>query len=127
MVLNSIFLSFTKINSGWPVTPIENILTVLFVCDWCSLGLLVKRVAEVRVGEMLDVLCEKLVNGKKEAQRDIASIALKTSIAEISGGALAHVVVKVVTPKMLQGISSKKVMPLPCRTGIVDSIRQWPL
>ncbi|KAK9816878.1 hypothetical protein WJX72_006469 [[Myrmecia] bisecta] len=71
------------------------------------LGLLVQRVAVARVEEMLDTLCNKLLSGKKEQQRDIAGIGLKTVIGEISGGALATAVVKRVVPRMMEGMRNK--------------------
>ncbi|MFQ6643808.1 hypothetical protein Gotur_018826 [Gossypium turneri] len=50
---------------------------------------LVKKVGEPRVVEMTNKLCEKLLNGKDQ-HRDIASIALKTIISEISTPSLAQ-------------------------------------
>eukprot|EP00192_Tetraselmis_astigmatica_P000226 CAMPEP_0117662728 /NCGR_PEP_ID=MMETSP0804-20121206/8205_1 /TAXON_ID=1074897 /ORGANISM="Tetraselmis astigmatica, Strain CCMP880" /LENGTH=1235 /DNA_ID=CAMNT_0005469641 /DNA_START=95 /DNA_END=3802 /DNA_ORIENTATION=- len=72
------------------------------------LGLLVNRVAAGQVDVVLQVLCHNLLAGKKEQQRDIASIGLKTVISEISGGALASTAVKQATPKMVEGINSKE-------------------
>lgn len=72
-----------------------------------SLGLLVNRVAVFRVEEILQMLCQNLISGKREQQRDIAGIGLKTVIAGIKGGPLAAVVVKQVSPMMVQGVQKK--------------------
>ena len=40
---------------------------------------------------------------KKEAQRDIASIALKTVITDLPGGPLAAAVSSIITGRMLEG------------------------
>jgi len=72
------------------------------------LGLLVNRVAVFRVEEILQMLCQNLISGKREQQRDIAGIGLKTVIAGIKGGPLAAVVVKQVSPMMVQGVQKKE-------------------
>lgn len=64
-----------------------------------------KKVHEGRVVEIVDSLCQKLLTGK-EQQRDIASIALKTVVAEISSGNVAQCVVVSLTPKLIKGITS---------------------
>lgn len=61
---------------------------------------------------ILDLLCARLVSGKKEQDREIASIALKTVINEISGAELSGLVVKNMVPKLLQGMQSKVAFPL---------------
>eukprot|EP00195_Chlamydomonas_chlamydogama_P007020 CAMPEP_0202892974 /NCGR_PEP_ID=MMETSP1392-20130828/2632_1 /ASSEMBLY_ACC=CAM_ASM_000868 /TAXON_ID=225041 /ORGANISM="Chlamydomonas chlamydogama, Strain SAG 11-48b" /LENGTH=1235 /DNA_ID=CAMNT_0049577131 /DNA_START=157 /DNA_END=3864 /DNA_ORIENTATION=- len=71
------------------------------------LGILVRKVAEARAEEMARSLCDKVILGKKEQQRDIASIGLKTIIAEISGGQLATNCAAIITSKMLEGASNK--------------------
>ena len=70
-----------------------------------SLAPLVKKVSENRVIEISDTLCTKLLTGK-EQQRDIASIALKTVVAEISSGSVAQGVVGLLSPKLVKGIST---------------------
>lgn len=70
----------------------------------CSLAPLVKKVHESRVVEIVESLCQKLLTGK-EQQRDIASIALKTVVAEISSGNVAQCVVVSLTPKLIKGIT----------------------
>lgn len=64
-----------------------------------------KKVHEGRVVEIVESLCQKLLTGK-EQQRDIASIALKTVVAEISSGNVAQCVVVSLTPKLIKGITS---------------------
>lgn len=56
---------------------------------------------------LLQDLCTKLFSGKKEHQRDLASIGLKTVVAEVSGGQLAKAVVKRVTPHLISGIKTQ--------------------
>lgn len=62
-----------------------------------------KKVSEARVAEMTDRLCDKLLNGKDQ-HRDIASIALKTIISEISSVPLAQSVLVSLTPQLIKGI-----------------------
>jgi len=76
----------------------------------CSLAPLVKKVHEGRVVEIVESLCQKLLTGK-EQQRDIASIALKTVVAEISSGNVAQCVVVSLTPKLIKGITN----PVCCK------------
>ncbi len=64
-----------------------------------------KKVSECRVVEIVDSLCQRLLTGR-EQQRDIASIALKTVVAEISSGSVAQCVVVSLTPKLIKGITS---------------------
>lgn len=52
---------------------------------------LVKKIHEGRVVEIVESLCQKLLTGK-EQQRDIASIALKTVVAEISSYPVLEVI-----------------------------------
>eukprot|EP00897_Mesotaenium_endlicherianum_P010551 jgi/Mesen1/9524/ME000637S08970 len=66
---------------------------------------LVKKVNEARVVEICETLVTKLLTAKDQ-QRDIASIALKTVIAEIPHGVAAQSVVFTLLPKLLQGINS---------------------
>ncbi|BDA42511.1 Cullin-associated NEDD8-dissociated protein 1 [Coccomyxa sp. Obi] len=72
------------------------------------LGLLVRRVACEQAERILDFLCTRLLSGKKEQDRETASIALKTVINEISDPKLGDLVVKNVVPKLLQGMQSKE-------------------
>ena len=51
-----------------------------------------------------------MLTGKKEQQRDIATIGLKTVIAAIpGGGALAASATTTIASKMLEGIAASKV------------------
>jgi cullin-associated NEDD8-dissociated protein 1 len=74
-----------------------------------SLGPLSKRVKEPQVQDIVDTLCTHLLNDKKGADelRDISSIGLKTVIAEIplDPPALSSLLIKRLTPKLIQGIS----------------------
>jgi hypothetical protein len=75
------------------------------ICTGCSLAPLVKKVNEGRVVDIVESLCQRLLTGR-EQQRDIASIALKTVVAEISSGSVAQCVVVSLTPKLTKGITS---------------------
>lgn len=66
---------------------------------------LVRKINESRVVDICETLVQKLLNGK-EQQRDTASIALKTVVAEISNGGVAQQVCSSVAPKLIAGISS---------------------
>lgn len=65
---------------------------------------LVKKIGEDRVLEMTNRLCDKLLNGKDQ-YRDIASIALKTIISEVSSQFLAQHILISVTPQLIKGIT----------------------
>ncbi|KAK7263770.1 hypothetical protein RJT34_31367 [Clitoria ternatea] len=65
---------------------------------------LVRKVTEVRVVEMTAKLCDKLLNGKDQ-HRDIASIALKTVVAEVSTHSLAQSILLTLTPQLIKGIT----------------------
>lgn len=69
----------------------------------CSLGLLACRLQKDNVETLLQDLCSKLSTGK-EHQRDLASIGLKTVVAEASGPQLASTVVNCITPHLIAGI-----------------------
>ncbi|KAG8368925.1 hypothetical protein BUALT_Bualt15G0097100 [Buddleja alternifolia] len=65
---------------------------------------LVKKIREQQVLEMTNKLCDKLLNGK-EQHRDIASIALKTIVAEVPTSSTAQSVLVSISPKLKQGIT----------------------
>ncbi|KAM6586335.1 hypothetical protein CsatA_008940 [Cannabis sativa] len=65
---------------------------------------LVKKVSEARVVEMTNKLCEKLLNGKDQ-HRDIASIALKTIVAEIATQSLAQSILVSILRQLIKGIT----------------------
>ncbi|XP_022723263.1 cullin-associated NEDD8-dissociated protein 1-like isoform X1 [Durio zibethinus] len=65
---------------------------------------LVKKVGEPRVVEMTNKLCDKLLNGKDQ-HRDIASIALKTIISEITTPSLAQSILVSLSPQLIRGIT----------------------
>lgn len=83
---------------------------------FCSLGLLVRRVHWEQAERILESLCTRLVSSKKEQDREIASIALKTVVNEITGPELSVLVAKNVVPKLLLGMQSKVAFssPSPC-------------
>ncbi len=72
-----------------------------------SLGLLVRKVNEARAEEMTSQLCDKAtsVTTKKEQQRDVASIGLKTIVGEIRGLPVAASLAQTITKKMLLGMA----------------------
>ena len=69
-----------------------------------SLAPLVKKVNEPRVLEMTNKLCDKLLN-VKEQHRDVASIALKTIVSEVSSSSAAQIVLDSLTPQLTKGIT----------------------
>ena len=72
----------------------------------CSLGLLVRKIADARLQDISESLCNRVTNvsGKKTEQRDIASIGLKTVISEISGQQAATLV-HCTTPLLVDGLN----------------------
>ncbi|KAL1534946.1 Cullin-associated NEDD8-dissociated protein 1 [Salvia divinorum] len=64
---------------------------------------LVKKIHEQQVLEMTNKLCDKLLNGK-EQNRDIASIAVKTIVAEVPNTSVAQSVLVSISPKLIRGI-----------------------
>ncbi|GAB2283803.1 Cullin-associated NEDD8-dissociated protein 1 [Dionaea muscipula] len=68
------------------------------------LGPLVKKVSEARVLEMTTKLSDKLLNGKDQ-HRDVASIALKTVVAEVTSAAAVQGVLVSLIPQLIKGIT----------------------
>ncbi|OAY62667.1 Cullin-associated NEDD8-dissociated protein 1 [Ananas comosus] len=66
---------------------------------------LVKKVNEDRILEMTNKLCDKLLNGKDQ-HRDIASIALKTIIAEVTTTSLAQRILVSLSAELIKGVTS---------------------
>ncbi|KAF8405638.1 hypothetical protein HHK36_007714 [Tetracentron sinense] len=66
---------------------------------------LVKKVSEARVSEMMNKLCDKLLNGKDQ-HRDIASIALKTIVPELTTTAVAQRVIVSLSLQLIKGLTS---------------------
>lgn len=64
-----------------------------------------KKVSETRVVEMTNKLCDKLLNGKDQ-HRDVASIALKTVVAEVSVASLAQSILVSLSPQLIKGITT---------------------
>ena len=71
-----------------------------------SLGPLVTRVKEGSVETILTQLCNKMLQGKSEQQRDLASIGLKGIVSEASVS-LAGTLSSKLTPKLVAGIDAK--------------------
>lgn len=65
---------------------------------------LVKKIHEQQVLDMTNKLCDKLLN-LKDQHRDIASIAMKTIVAEVPSLSVAQSVLVSITPKLIQGIT----------------------
>ncbi|XP_024030609.1 cullin-associated NEDD8-dissociated protein 1 [Morus notabilis] len=66
---------------------------------------LVKKISDARVVDMTNKLCEKLLNGKDQ-HRDIASIALKTIVAEVATQTLAQSILSSILPQLIHGITA---------------------
>lgn len=54
---------------------------------------------------MTNKLCDKLLNGKDQ-HRDIASIALKTIVSEVTTQSLAQSILVSLPPQLIKGITS---------------------
>lgn len=65
---------------------------------------LVRKVNEARVLEMTDKLCAKLLN-VKEQHRDVASIALKTIVSEVSSSSAIQALLDSLIPQLIKGIT----------------------
>ncbi|KAK6945544.1 TATA-binding protein interacting (TIP20) [Dillenia turbinata] len=72
--------------------------------DVSGLAPLVKKVSETSVLEMTNKLCGKLLNGKDQ-HRDIASIALKTIVSEVTSSSVAQCVILSLSPQLIKGIT----------------------
>lgn len=70
-----------------------------------SLAPLVKKIHEQQVLAMTNKLCDKLLN-VKDQRRDIASIAMKTIVAEVPSVSVAQSILVSITPKLISGITS---------------------
>uniref|UniRef100_A0A453JP11 TATA-binding protein interacting (TIP20) domain-containing protein n=1 Tax=Aegilops tauschii subsp. strangulata TaxID=200361 RepID=A0A453JP11_AEGTS len=62
---------------------------------------------------MTDKLCDKLLNGK-EQHRDIASIALKTIIVEVTTASLSEKILVSLSPQLIIGVTSGKSAEIKC-------------
>ncbi|KAK6915846.1 TATA-binding protein interacting (TIP20) [Dillenia turbinata] len=72
--------------------------------DVSGLAPLVKKVSEARVLEMTNKLCDKLLNGRDQ-HRDIASIALKTIVSEVTSSSVAQCVILSLSLQLIKGIT----------------------
>lgn len=64
-----------------------------------------KKVSEPRVVEMTNKLCDKLLK-EKDQHRDIASIAMKAIVAEVSTQSLAQSILVSILPQLIRGITA---------------------
>ena len=74
-----------------------------------SLAILVRKVDEQRALDVVFSLCDKVISGKKEQQREVASIGLKAVIAEIPSGPLAAKATTQIAQTMLQGTGKQVI------------------
>eukprot|EP00854_Cymbomonas_tetramitiformis_P027737 gene27737-34245_t len=72
---------------------------------------LAKRATDASFEEIVNGLCDKLLNSAKEPQRDIGSIGLKTVVSEISSTDTASGFVKKLTPKLITYLNSSGGIP----------------
>lgn len=87
----------------------------------CSGGLLVQALADAQLKLLLQHLCKRCTRvGKKVERRDIATIALKTVLEQISDGGQAAILVDVVMPSLITGIDTK-VQALQSDTSMPQS------
>ncbi len=80
------------------------------VATFCSLGALVNNVGEDKVKMLITSLCDKLISGKKDSQRETASLGLKSVTADLSAAtltALPFTIPQLVLPKLKQGLQAK--------------------
>ena len=96
-----------------PALPLERNGELRHVCV-CSLGLLVRKVHKDQAERILDFLCTKLLTGKKDQDRENASVALKSVISEITGQEVPGLVIKQVVPKLLQGMQAQADVATSC-------------
>lgn len=86
-----------------------NVPIYLFFLFWvfldCSLAPIVKKVSEERILDMTNKLCDKLLNGK-DWHRDIASIAMKAIVSEVTTTTLAQRILVSLVPQLIKGIIS---------------------
>lgn len=93
----------------------------------CSLGSLAHKVTDARLLDITENLCQRVVSGKKEQQRDIASIGLKTVIAEVPTGSQATALVSRMTPFLIEGMSKKvSTRPFAALTQSIAKHSQHP-
>ncbi len=85
-------------------------ITTESVSNTCSLAILIRKVDEQRALDIVCSLCDKVLLGKKEQQREVASIGLKAVIAEIPGGPLAAKATTQIAQSMLQGTQNKVIL-----------------
>lgn len=71
------------------------------------LGYLVNRNRPEQLEEVVGQLCDKLTGGNKEQLRDVASLGLKTVVAELSPKK-ASTLVATATPKLILGLQSQQ-------------------
>ncbi|PSC76088.1 cullin-associated NEDD8-dissociated 1 isoform B [Micractinium conductrix] len=70
------------------------------------LGHLVNKNRDEQLGEVVGALCTKMLSGTKEQLRDVASLGLKTVVAELSSKR-AGVLVGTATPRLIEGLKAE--------------------
>ena len=73
-----------------------------------SLGFLVQRVHADKADKILDTLCTRLVSAKKEADRELASISLKTTVLDLPAES-AKSILRHIVPKLLKGTQTQVI------------------
>lgn len=92
-----------------------------------SLGALANNVGEDKVKMLLTSLCDKLISGKKDSQRETASLGLKSVIGDLSVSNLASfsfTVPSIVLPKLKQGLQAKVCSKTVCNTLVASYCRR---
>ncbi|MEW5303601.1 MAG: hypothetical protein WDW36_006278 [Sanguina aurantia] len=92
------------------------------------LGLLVRKISDPRAEELIRSLCDKVILGKKEQQREIAAIGLKTVIKELHSGPTATATAGSIAAKMMEGIRNSKNdsdVVLHCLDLLTDTILRF--
>lgn len=88
------------------------ILFSLFLIILCSLAALIKHVSETRIQTIIDRLVA-FTSSKDEGVRDIASLGLKTVVAEIApGSGLASTACTKLAPKVVAQLESVRFIRL---------------
>ena len=76
--------------------------------------------------DVVDSLCAKLLAGKREQERDVAAIGLKTMVTDLPGGPLAALVVQRLCPKLVAGVQSKaRARPGPLSGAVHFAVCTW--
>ena len=74
----------------------------------------------------MDSLCTKLLSGKREQERDVAAIGLKTVVTDLPSGAVATLVVRRLCPKLVAGVQRKARRAARCSLRPCPACRRRP-